>query len=208
MRLDCACCSCWTVPALVLARLLIARRFLLREGQSGAALHDLLVGLFDARLLRVELGVQIGDVGLRLIDLGPRLLDLRLIELGSMRISTAPASTTWLSVTLTSLIMPEICGLIATMRVSMKASSVDSYCRACSHHRIAAAMTTTNPTTMAAISQGRCRSFASHVVLGWRSLSRSSSPRSSGSWWTRFSTSSRGRVGESPACVQRAPLWG
>ena len=42
-------------------------------------LGDLLIGLIDAGLLCDELGVEIGDAGLRLLDLGFCLIDLGLV---------------------------------------------------------------------------------------------------------------------------------
>jgi hypothetical protein len=53
--------------------------------------------------------------------------------------------------------LPETCELIGTVRASMKASSVVSYWRACSHHAIPAMMAQRTPMATAANSQGRCR---------------------------------------------------
>ena len=48
----------------------VALLLLLREGKVGLRLRRLLVGLIDAGFLRGDLRVDIGDVGLGLIDLG------------------------------------------------------------------------------------------------------------------------------------------
>ena len=71
------CCACSTVTVPVLTRPPIALVLLLREGQRGLRLDHLLVGLIDAGLLRGDLRVEIGDVGLRLVDLRFGLIELR-----------------------------------------------------------------------------------------------------------------------------------
>ena len=58
---------------------LVALVLLLREGERGLGLRGLLVGFFDARLLRGDLGVDVGDTGGRLIDLRMSLVELSLV---------------------------------------------------------------------------------------------------------------------------------
>jgi hypothetical protein len=53
--------------------------FLLREGECSLGLHDLPFRFVDARLLSVDLGIEVGDAGLGLLDLCICLRDLRAI---------------------------------------------------------------------------------------------------------------------------------
>ena len=115
-----------TVPAPFLTSSLIALGLLLREGQCGLRLRGLFLGLVDAGLLRGDLRVDIGDVGLA--PDRPALWPDRPApgkSRSSSRTSTAPASTSWLSVTGTSTMAAPTWALICTVRASMKASSVD-----------------------------------------------------------------------------------
>ena len=73
------CCACSTVAAPFADQPLIALVLLLGEGERGLRLRHLLVGLVDARLLRGDLGFDVGDIGGRLIDLRLGLIELRLV---------------------------------------------------------------------------------------------------------------------------------
>ena len=65
------------MPAPVLDERRVALLLLLREGERRLRLRRLFVGLIDARLLGSDLCVDIGHVGLGLIDLRGCLIDLR-----------------------------------------------------------------------------------------------------------------------------------
>jgi hypothetical protein len=106
--------------------ILVARILLLREGECGFRLACLLRGLFDARLLLLELCIGVGDRCLRYLGLGLGLVDRgAIIAIIDARENRA-GWTSSLSVTGTETSAPATCVLTATGRPSMKASSVVS----------------------------------------------------------------------------------